>query len=37
VRRPAPFERIWQVAERSGIFVASATEPIDTSTEIGVA
>lgn len=37
VRRPFQFERLWSVADRSGVFVASATEPIDTSSEIGVA
>lgn len=37
VRRPADFERLWQVLDASGLFLASVTEPIDTSTPLGVA
>jgi excisionase family DNA binding protein len=37
VRRPAEFERFWSECERAGVFLASATEPIDTSTELGLA
>jgi site-specific DNA recombinase len=37
VRRPAEFERFWAVCEANGAILASATEPIDTSTDLGVA
>jgi site-specific DNA recombinase len=37
VRRPAEFERFWAACESSGTFLASVTEPIDSSTEIGLA
>jgi DNA invertase Pin-like site-specific DNA recombinase len=37
VRRPSDFERFWLVAEPAGVFIASATEPIDSSTNLGVA
>ncbi|MEY2420022.1 MAG: hypothetical protein QOI95_89 [Acidimicrobiaceae bacterium] len=37
VRRPAEFERFWSACEEQGAIVASATEPIDTSHELGLA
>jgi site-specific DNA recombinase len=37
VRRPAEFERYWQVCERNSTFLTSVTEPIDSSTELGLA
>lgn len=37
VRRPADFERFWERCERHGVFLASATEPVDSSTELGIA
>lgn len=37
VRRPAEFERFWEVCERDRVFLASVTEPVDSSTEIGLA
>ena len=37
VRRPADFEAFWGLAEQSGVAVVSATEPIDTSNELGLA
>jgi site-specific DNA recombinase len=37
VRRPSEFERFWQVCEQSGAIIASATEPIDASTDLGLA
>src|SRR4051812_7844697 len=37
VRQPAEFERFWSECDRSGVFLASVTEPIDTSTEMGLA
>lgn len=37
VRRPSEFERFWDVCERRGAVIASATEPMDSSTEIGLA
>lgn len=37
VRRPAEFERFWTVCEGRGAVLASATEPIDSSTELGLA
>jgi DNA invertase Pin-like site-specific DNA recombinase len=37
VRRPADFERLWDVAERRGVFLASVMEPIDSSTPLGLA
>ena len=37
VRRPAEFERFWSACEDRGAIVASATEPIDTSHELGLA
>lgn len=36
VRRSAEFERFWSICETAGAFVASATEPIDTRSEIGM-
>jgi site-specific DNA recombinase len=37
VRRPAEFERFWAICEAGGAILASATEPIDTSTDLGLA
>lgn len=37
VRRPLDFERLWTVAERRSVFVASVTEPVDSSSPIGLA
>jgi DNA invertase Pin-like site-specific DNA recombinase len=37
VRRPADFERFWSACEPVKAFLASVTEPIDSSTEIGLA
>src|SRR5690242_13554621 len=37
VRRPADFERFWGRCEELGVFLASATEPLDSSSEMGVA
>ena len=37
VRRPADFERFWELCEDAGVFVASVTEPIDSSTDLGLA
>lgn len=37
VRRPAEFERFWSTCESRQVFLASATEPIDSSTELGLA
>ena len=37
VRRMNDFERFWVRCDRAGVFLASATEPIDTSTEMGLA
>jgi hypothetical protein len=37
VRRPKDFERLWDVAERRGVFIASVTEPVDSSSPIGLA
>jgi DNA invertase Pin-like site-specific DNA recombinase len=37
VRRPKDFERLWAVAERRGVFIASVTEPVDNSSPIGLA
>lgn len=37
VRRPSDFERFWAVCEYRKVFLASVTEPIDSSTELGVA
>jgi site-specific DNA recombinase len=37
VRRPKDFERLWEVAERRGVFIASVTEPVDSSSPIGLA
>jgi DNA invertase Pin-like site-specific DNA recombinase len=36
-RRPAEFERFWAACETTQVFLASVTEPVDTSTEIGLA
>src|SRR2546421_2137084 len=36
-RRPADFERFWAICEYRDVFLASVTEPIDTSTEMGLA
>jgi site-specific DNA recombinase len=37
VRRPKDFERLWEVAERRGVFIASVAEPVDSSSPIGLA
>jgi DNA invertase Pin-like site-specific DNA recombinase len=37
VRRPAEFERAWAVTEEAGASLASVNDPIDTSTDIGLA
>jgi excisionase family DNA binding protein len=37
VRRAADFERFWERCDRSGVFLASATEPIDSTTKLGLA
>lgn len=37
VRRPADFERFWGRCEELGVFLASATEPVDSSSEMGIA
>ena len=37
VRRSADFERLWETCDRSGAFLTSAMEPIDTSTDLGLA
>ena len=37
VRRPAEFEAFWTMAEAADVAVVSATEPIDTSSEFGLA
>jgi len=37
VRRPVEFEAFWATAEEAGVAVVSATEPIDTSSEFGLA
>jgi hypothetical protein len=36
VRRPAEFERYWASGEEVGAILISATEPIDTSTDLDV-
>jgi site-specific DNA recombinase len=37
VRRPVEFERFWALCQTRGVFLASVTEPLDTSTELGLA
>ncbi len=37
VRRPPDFERFWTRCDYAGVFLASATEPIDSTTEVGLA
>jgi site-specific DNA recombinase len=37
VRRPSEFERVWQKCETARAFLASVTEPIDSSTAMGLA
>ncbi|MDQ3569082.1 MAG: recombinase family protein [Actinomycetota bacterium] len=37
VRRPVEFERFWSVCEQADAIPASVTEPIDTSSELGLA
>jgi Resolvase, N terminal domain len=37
VRRPKDFERLWEVAERRGLFIASVSEPVNSSSPIGLA
>ena len=36
VRRARDFERFWAVCEKAGVSLASVTEPIDTSTDLGL-
>lgn len=37
VRRVIDFERFWSRCDRAGVFLVSATEPIDSTTEMGLA
>lgn len=37
MRRPSEFERLWAICERHGVSIASVTEPVDTTTPVGVA
>ncbi len=37
VRRAADFERFWARCDKAGVFLSSATEPIDSTTELGLA
>lgn len=37
MRRPSEFERFWLVCERHGVSIASVTEPVDTTTPVGLA
>jgi site-specific DNA recombinase len=37
VRRPSEFERFWTACEAHDVVLASATEPLDTSYELGLA
>lgn len=37
VRRPADFERFWSRCDHAGVFLASATEPIDSTNDLGLA
>jgi site-specific DNA recombinase len=37
VRRPSEFERFWAACEQHRVFIASVTEPVDSSTDIGLA
>src|SRR5947209_11086704 len=37
VRKPRDFERFWDVCERRNAVLASVTEPIDSSTDLGLA
>jgi len=37
VRRPREFERFWDACEGCGAVIASATEPMDSSTDVGLA
>ena len=37
VRRAADFERFWTRCDQAGVFLTSATEPIDSTSEIGLA
>jgi DNA invertase Pin-like site-specific DNA recombinase len=37
VRRPKDFERFWDVCERHHAILASVTEPLDSSTDLGLA
>ena len=36
VRRPVDSERFWELCQTSGVWLTSVTEPIDTSTDLGV-
>jgi DNA invertase Pin-like site-specific DNA recombinase len=37
VRRPSEFERVWEICEAGSVFLASVTEPLDSSTDLGLA
>lgn len=37
VRRPRDFEMFWERCERAGVALVSVTEPIDTSSDLGLA
>lgn len=37
MRRPSEFERFWAICERHDVSIASVTEPVDTTTPVGVA
>jgi len=37
VRRPAEFERFWATCERAGAVLMSVNDPIDTTTDVGLA
>ena len=37
VRRPSEFESFWEACEAAGVALVSATEPVDTSHELGLA
>jgi site-specific DNA recombinase len=37
VRRASDFERFWTRCDQSGVFLTSATEPIDSTTDLGLA
>lgn len=37
MRRPSEFERFWAICEHHQVSIASVTEPVDTTTPVGVA